>query len=191
MHGNQLIGRACAPVVEIVRAIGPDKLDAQTPCAEYDVRGLVNHLLFFGPSLEGAGRKAPTPPPAENESDVDLTKADDWAGDLVAQLERTAAAWSAPEAWEGTTSMVGPTPMPAPMIGGMVVGELVLHGWDLAQATDQRPVWDDDVLAFVHGELENTAQMGRKMGAYGPEVPVPADAPLLHRILGLAGRAAS
>lgn len=191
MHGYQLIGRACAPTVEIVRAITPDQLAAPTPCTEYDVRGLVNHLMFFGPSLEGAGRKVLTPPPAENESDVDLTEADDWPGDLAAQLGRTAAAWSGPEAWQGTTSMLGTTQMPAPMIGGMVVGELVLHGWDLAQATGRRPAWDDDVLAFVHGNLENTAQMGREMGAYGPEVTVAADAPILHRVLGLAGRTGS
>ena len=31
-------------------------------------------------------------------------------------------------------------------------------------------------------------EQGRKMGLYGPEVAVPADAPTLDRILGLTGR---
>jgi uncharacterized protein (TIGR03086 family) len=70
----------------------------------------------------------------------------------------------------------------------MVVGEVVVHGWDLAMATGQQPVWDDEVLAFVHKELVANVQWGRDMGVYGPEVPVPEDAPLLDRILGLTGR---
>lgn len=189
MSGDQLIGRAVAPVVEIVRNIKPDQLDAPTPCTEYDVRKLIHHLLFWGPSLEGAGRKETVPSPAAAESDVDLTQGD-WAADLVAQLERATVAWSAPEAWQGTTHMGNPTEMPAAMVGGMVLGEMLVHGWDLAHATGQQSAWDNDVLEYVHREVETSAEMGREMGIYGPEVPVPvpADAPPLHRILGLTGR---
>ena len=106
----------------------------------------------------------------------------------MTQLERTTAAWSTPQAWQGTTDMAGSGEMPAPTIGGMVLGEVVVHGWDLAHATGQHPTWDDDVLAYLHREVEASAEMGRGMGIYGPEVAVPADAPLLHRILGLTGR---
>lgn len=187
MSGDQLIGRAAAPVVEIVRNIKPDQLDAPTPCSEYDVRKLIHHMLFWGPSLEGAAGKQTVPPPAQAEADLDLTQGD-WAADLVAQLERTAAAWSRPPAWHGSTHMGGPTELPAAMVGGMVLAELVVHGWDLGHATGQRPTWDNDVLDYVHREVENTAEMGREMGIYGPEVPVTADAQLLHRILGLTGR---
>jgi len=45
-----------------------------------------------------------------------------------------AEGWSVPEAWSGLTSMIGSDPMPGEMIGGMVLGELVVHGWDLARA---------------------------------------------------------
>lgn len=186
MSGDQLIRRAVAPVVEIVRNIKPDQLDAPTPCPEYDVRRLIHHLLFWGP-LEGAGRKETVPPPAAAESDVDLTQGD-WAADLVAQLERATVAWSAAEAWQSTTHMGNPTEIPAAMVGGMVLGEVLVHVWDLAHATGQQSAWDNDVLEYVHREVETSAEMGREMGIYGPEVPVPADAPLLHRILGLTGR---
>lgn len=187
MSGDQLIGRAVAPVVEVVRNINPDQLDAPTPCAEFDVRRLIHHLLFWLPSLAAAGHKEVVPPPAEAEPDVDLTGGD-WSADLVARLEGAAAAWSVPDAWAGTTSMGGPAEMPAETIGGMVLGEVLVHGWDLAQATGQQPAWDFDVLEYVHREVAATAGMGREMGIYGPEIPVPADAPLLQRILGLTGR---
>lgn len=187
MSGHHLITRAVLPVIDMVGNIKPDQLDAPTPCTEFDVRRVIHHLLFWGPSLEGAAHKRLVPPPAQAEPDVDLTGGD-WAAELVAQLERAAEAWSAPQAWQGVTRMGGPTELPAATIGGMVLTEVVVHGWDLGQATGQAPHWDDDVHAFVHREVEATAEMGRGMGIYGPEVPVPADAPLLHRTLGLTGR---
>jgi uncharacterized protein (TIGR03086 family) len=187
MSGDLLIARAVSPVVEIVHHVKPDQLDSPTPCTEFDVRALINHLLFWGPSLEAAGRKETLPPPAEFESAVDLA-AGDWAADLAAQLDRIAAAWAVPAAWQGTTCMGSPAEMPAGTIGGMVMTEIVVHGWDLAEGTGQQPSWDRDVLAFVHREVDANAQLGRDMGLYGPQVPIPAGASLLDRILGLTGR---
>lgn len=56
----------------VTRTITDDQLAQKTPCREYDVRALVNHLLFWGPSLAGGGRKMSVPQPATAESDVDL-----------------------------------------------------------------------------------------------------------------------
>ncbi len=187
MHEHLLIAAAAAPTVAIVGTIRADQLDAPTPCSEYDVRRLVNHLLFWGPSLEGAARKELVAPPAASDQDVDLTDSD-WRGRLQAQTDRLVIAWSEPDAWEGSTRMGGPMHLPAPMIGGMVLGELVVHGWDLACTTGQAPGWDDEVLTFVYQELEKTAEQGREMGVYGARVQVPDTAPVLSRILGLTGR---
>jgi uncharacterized protein (TIGR03086 family) len=187
MQPHSLVAAAAAPVIETVRGITPDQLDAQTPCTEYDVRGLLNHLLFWGPSLEGAGRKEAVPPPAGSDRDVQLVGTD-WAAQLEVRIDRIVAAWSDPRAWEGMTRLVGPTETPADMIGGMVLGELVVHGWDLTRATGGHPQWHDDVLEFTHDMVAKTAEQGREMGVYGPEVPVPETAPLLDRILGLTGR---
>jgi uncharacterized protein (TIGR03086 family) len=187
MHGHSLVTRAGAPAVAIVRSIDTGQLGAPTPCREYDVRALLNHLLFWGPSLAGAARDAAVMPPAATEREVDLTGGD-WADKLVAQIEQIAAAWSDPAAWAGTTRLGSPDPIPAALIGGMVLTELVVHGWDLARATGQRPEWDGELLEFVHDEVAKTAEYGRQLGSYGPEVPVPETAPLLDRNLGLTGR---
>ena len=74
--------------------------------------------------------------------------------------------------------------LPAPMICGMVLGELVVHGWDLARATGEEPEWDDEVLNFVYRELEVTAEQGREMGVYGDRVDVPAPHPCSRRSSG-------
>lgn len=173
MANAALTARAATPLVETIHNITPSQLSAQTPCAEYDVGKLVNHLLFWGPSLEGAALKESVAPPAETEAAVDLTRGE-WAVALQMQLQRITAAWSEPGAWQGLTRMGGPMDMPASLIGGTVIGELVVHGWDLARATDQHPAWDEDLLRYVHEEVANSAEQGRQMGIYGPEVTVPA-----------------
>lgn len=181
------LSTAAESMAAIVRGITPDQLANATPCAEYDVRALVNHLLFWGPSLEAAGRKEVVPPPAAAESDVDLTDGD-WATTLTTDLSLLTETWSAPQAWEGVTRVVGPTETPAPVIGGMIVCELAIHGWDLASATGQTLSLDGDLLAYLHEEVAAGAEQGRQMGVYGPEVVVPTGAPTLDRVLGLTGR---
>jgi len=65
--------------------------------------------------------------------------------------------------------------LPASTVGGMVLGELVIHGWDLARATGQEPRWADDVGQATHQEILSTAEQGRQMGIYGPAITVPHD----------------
>lgn len=183
----QQLSSVAEAMAAIVGGISSDQLTAPTPCVEYDVRGLVHHLLFWGPSLEGAGRRENVPPPAPAEPDVDLTSGD-WRGDLLTQLTRIARSWAPASSWEGTTYMGRPIELPASLVGDMILGELVVHCWDLARATGQRLDLDEDLLTHVHGAMAPGVEQGREMGMYGPEVPIPADAPTLARIVGLTGR---
>ncbi|WP_367134709.1 maleylpyruvate isomerase N-terminal domain-containing protein [Saccharothrix sp. HUAS TT1] len=99
MFREHLIDRAVATALEFVRDIEPDQLGAPTPCAGFDVRNLVDHLLFRGPSTTAAAREERVPPPAAAGDDVDLTPGD-WAADLTARLLDHAAAWGEASAWE-------------------------------------------------------------------------------------------
>lgn len=184
MSNPLLMARAVAPVIGLVRGVTADQLALPTPCTEFDVRGVINHLLIWGPSLEGAARKeSVVPPPPE----TDLTTGD-WAGDLIRQLERNVAAWSDPAAWEGLTFMAGPSQIPAEMVGGMGLCELLVHGWDLARGTQQQPVWPDDVVAATYQVVAGMAEQGRQAGVFGPEVTVPPSASEFDRMIGLTGR---
>ncbi|MGW6423762.1 TIGR03086 family metal-binding protein [Nocardia sp. NPDC055053] len=187
MSETERVARAAEPLSNLLHTITPDCLAAPTPCTEFDVRALLNHLLFWGPSLIGAARKEAIAPPAAAESEVDLTDSD-WAAALDTQLDDLATAWRNPDAWQGVTHMGGPMQLPAPLVGGMVVGELIVHTWDLARALGAAPQWDDDLLRYAYDETAATADQGRQMGIYGPEIPVAPDAPLLDRVLGLTGR---
>jgi uncharacterized protein (TIGR03086 family) len=178
---------AAEAMAAIARAITDDQLTNKTPCSEYDVGALVNHLLFWGPSLAGGGRKESVPQPAAAESHVSLPTAG-WRERLLAVLDDITSSWAPPHAWEGETTMGTPQTLPARVLGDMIVGELAVHGWDLAAATGQRLELPADLLTQLHDTILSGVEQGREMGMYGAEVAVPADAPTLDRILGLTGR---
>ncbi len=179
-----LMADAAAPFATIVPAASRIPLAAPTPCAGWDLRALVDHLLRWSPVLAAAGTRAGAPPAAV---DADLVTAG-WPAALVDAVAGVARAWSVPVAWEGTVSMGGPEPLPAGMVGGMALGELVVHGWDLARTAGVDVDWPQPVAAAALEAVAGMAAQGRDMGVFGPEVPVPADAPTLHRAVGLAGR---
>jgi uncharacterized protein (TIGR03086 family) len=175
MREHELIALAAPPTLAVARAIRPEQLTAPTPCAEYDVQGLIDHMVHWGPSLARASRHSDGVPRPGGDP-------------LERQIELVVAGWSVPDAWQGMTTMGGPHEMPARMIGAMAIGEVVVHGWDLARATGQQVSWDATLLDFLYDEVAKTAELGREMQAYGAEVPVPRTAPVLDRMLGLTGR---
>jgi uncharacterized protein (TIGR03086 family) len=178
MQEHAFIALAAPPTVAVIRAIRPEQFHAPTPCGDFDVQGLIEHMLEYGPGLARASRNSDGEAPPDGDP-VDR---------LQRQIDQLVAAWSVPAAWLGTTSMGGPMELPAQMIGAMAIGEIVVHGWDLARATGQQVAWDPALLDFLHEEVAKTAALGREIQAYGPEVPVPQTATPLDRMLGLTGR---
>jgi uncharacterized protein (TIGR03086 family) len=187
MDEPELIAAATARATAVARAIRPDQLDLPTPCGEWDVRRLVNHLVYWaGIVSERMARKEPMPTEAEVTEDTDHT-AGDFAGRFAEHAGQAARAWAEPGALKGPTEMAG-TSMPAEQAAALMLGELVVHGWDLAVATGQAYDCAPDVAERMVAVLAGIAPMGRSYGVFGDEVPVPGDARALDRALGLSGR---
>ncbi|EOD68267.1 TIGR03086 family metal-binding protein [Amycolatopsis vancoresmycina] len=180
----ELVRPAAAEFLRIVRAV-PD-LTAPTPCAGYDVRGLLNHLLYWGPWLVAAGRRESPPSPSGGEAEAALVT-DDWRAALEKQTETLVDVFETPSAWTGTTAL-GTAELPAAVVGDMVLGEFVLHGWDLARASGQALDCDPAAATAVYESAVAMGEQARSMGVYGPAVAVAEDAPPLARALGAAGR---
>jgi uncharacterized protein (TIGR03086 family) len=179
-------GLAAGPL----RRVRPDLLTAATPCPDYDVRALIDHLAWGAVLSQRAATRTAfehdwsslTPAPF-----LDGVPVEQWAALVPAELDTAADAWADPAAWEGNT-MMGATPMPAAVVGPMMLAEFVLHGWDLARAIGVPYDVPAELGEVTLSAVQPLAQMGRDGGWYGPEVPVPADAPAFDRALGLAGR---
>ncbi|QFU85763.1 TIGR03086 family metal-binding protein [Amycolatopsis sp. YIM 10] len=182
---SELLPLAADRFTGIVRAIEPGELGAPTPCADYDVRALLGHLLYWGPFLLAGARRSTPPEAGDGEAGVEL--GEDWAARLEAQTADLVEAFGRPGAREGMAAF-GSSELPAPMLYGMVFGELVVHGWDLARATGRPFDVEPEVAAALYEDIAANAETARQMKVYGPEVPVPASAPMLDRLLGLTGR---
>ena len=63
--------------------------------------------------------------------------------------------------------------MPARSLGEMALIEVLLHGWDVARATDQQVDVSDALGAELLRCVAETADLGRQVGAYGTKVPLP------------------
>ncbi|MEZ7158396.1 TIGR03086 family metal-binding protein [Streptomyces althioticus] len=180
------------PQTRIVARLAEGVTDAQlaggTPCPQYAVRHLLGHLLGLAVAFRDAGRKdfgvTTDTDPQETLPDVGPA----WRAELPKALGELAEAWRDPAAWTGMTR-AGGIDMPAEVTAAVALDELVIHGWDLARATGQPYTPDPAALESAHAFLLAAAEEDdRGGGIFGPVVPVPADAPLLDRTIGLSGR---
>lgn len=180
---SELLERAASRTVPVVRRITDDQLAAPTPCGSYDVRELTGHLHMVVVNFRRLAAK----------EDADFGKAPialegDWRDDFAAEVAGLVAAWSAPDAEEGTA---GAMAMPARTVGVMALGDLTVHGWELARATGQPypgSELGDSVLEALDTQYAQLVPTARKMGVFGEPVPVGEDAGPFERLLGLVGR---
>lgn len=187
MNQTALMTEAAAVTVDLARGVKPDQFDATTPCSEYNVRALANHLSWVALISAHAARKLPHPTDGSHDRDADHTDGD-WATRFAKQVDDLLAAWAGSGAWQGVTTLGSPREFPAEMAGAITLCDLVLHGWDLARATGQPFHCSVDVAEATYQVVAGMAEQGRTMGAFGAEVPVPASAPALDRALGISGR---
>ncbi|MFE2496777.1 TIGR03086 family metal-binding protein [Streptomyces scopuliridis] len=108
-----------------------------------------------------------------------------WRDRFADETVRLIAAWDAPGAEEGTSGAMG---MPARTVGAMVVGDLAVHGWDLARATAQPYEPDAALVGMLGAEFGALAPTARKMGVFGEPVPVGEDAGPFEALLAMTGR---
>jgi uncharacterized protein (TIGR03086 family) len=86
--------------------------------------------------------------------------AEGWANHFDDEARAAMVGWAQPAAWEDTVSL-GDMQMPAPMVATMLVSDLAIHGWDLAQATGQNYRCEEDVA-------EVTCRVYHRHGRAGP-----------------------
>ncbi|MFD7090602.1 TIGR03086 family metal-binding protein [Streptomyces sp. NPDC059896] len=177
---SKLLEVAADRTVTVVRNITDDQLTAPTPCAEYDVHALVDHLFQVIVNFQALAAKKDSDFGAAPEH---LTGA--WRDRFADETVRLVEAWGAPGAEEGTSGALG---MPARTVGVMVVGDLAVHGWDLARATGQPYEPDAALVGLLGTEFGELAPTARKMGVFGEPVAVGEDAGPFEALLGATGR---
>jgi uncharacterized protein (TIGR03086 family) len=181
----ELHARALNATGRIVDGVAADRWHAATPCAGWDARGLVNHLvagnlwaaeLAAGGTIEGAGSRL----------DGDLLGGDPAAAYAVS-ASAAAAVFRRPGALDAPCA-VSYGPVPGSVYAGHRFLDVLVHGWDLAVATGQDHALDPELMQACQQIIEPQLDAFRSAGALAPQVAVPADARAQTRFLALLGR---
>ena len=180
--------RALDQVYPLVAAIHPRQWPDRTPCTDWSVRDLLNHVVsenLWVPELV-AGK---TIPEVGSRFDGDVLGRDPLTA-FRASAKAAAAAFESPGALSRPVA-ISYGPVPGSVLAGHRLLDVVVHGWDLATATGQSNHLDPEVVQAVWELVVEPERRGlRESGVFGEEVPVPADADLQTRLLGVLGRRA-
>jgi uncharacterized protein (TIGR03086 family) len=178
---------AARRMADLVLAVPDAALTDPTPCPDYTLGDLIEHVGGCAVAFADAARKVG----GEAASPGDASRLEEgWRTRIASDLRGMADAWNDPQAWDGMTK-VGGVEMPAEMIGRVGLDELVVHGWDVAQAMRQPYDMDPASLEACLGFLEPMAapEMAEQRGTvFGPVVEVADGSALLDRVIGLSGR---
>jgi uncharacterized protein (TIGR03086 family) len=173
-----------------VAAVGPGQWANQSPCADWLARDVVGHIVeMHGVMLRPLGLDLSPAPSIDTDPLAAFRSA---RADIEAVLTAPALAGV-----ESTTP--GGVQTVAEHIDGVVSADMVLHGWDLARATGQDETIDPQEVEQMWAEnqavpdammakLRTPGAFGPGIVVFGPEVKVPAEAPLQDRLLGFIGR---
>lgn len=179
-----LYRRSQAEFTDRVRRIRPGQWAAATPCRDWDVRALVNHIvgeeLWVVPLFDGA-----TIAEVGDRFDGDLL-----GGDPVQVADEAADAAAATVAEPGALTRTvhlsfGDTP--ATEYVRQLLADHLVHAWDLAVAIGAEPKLDPEAVASCAAWFTGREELYRQAGVIGARVPVP-DGDEQARLIGAFGR---
>ncbi|HEY2194393.1 MAG TPA: TIGR03086 family metal-binding protein [Actinomycetospora sp.] len=172
--------RAFEAAATIVDAIPADRRDAPSPCTDWTVADVVEHVIDG--NLAVARSLGP-----------ELADAPEVDGSLGPRFRSSAAALvaalGAPDVLAGTVTVPFGT-VPGPVAVQLRTIEALVHGWDVAVASGQDPTVLPDDLAEAGIAFSGSvfATRDRSELPFGPAVPVDDDSPAIDRLAGLLGR---
>jgi uncharacterized protein (TIGR03086 family) len=180
---------ATSTLARLVEGVSEDQLTARTPCTETTLGALLDHVDGLSLAFTAAATKTPLPAGSRGPSADASRLGADWRSRIPERLATLAAVWRDQDAWTGMTQ-AGGVDLPGEVAGVVALDEVVVHGWDIAVSSGQGFTCEPELLEAVWGFVQPTVAQNPEgtPGLFGPPVSVPADAPLLDRLLGLTGR---
>jgi uncharacterized protein (TIGR03086 family) len=174
---------------QLVRAVPAEQWELPTPCGDWTVRQLLNHLVGGSRLTTRVLRGEPLPPLDQlGRRGQQDQLGDDPAGAHDRAAQELLEALRAPGVLDRAHTLPVGT-LPGPAVVHLRTVETLVHGWDLARATGQPAPFPDELaepeLAFSRGLLERLPE-GRQ--PFGASRPVGDDAPAIDRLAALLGR---
>lgn len=170
-------------LAHLLSTVAPEQDKLSTPCDDFDVMSLRRHLLgwlgYFDAALND--------PLGDERPDPSAYAGPDGPAPAIHQL--TVTLEGGEPATDVKVPLLGGT-YPYDVVIGLLMVEMIGHGWDLARATGQP--WEpaaeicEHALTVLRGIVQPEYR-GPGM-PFGPEIAVSADAPALERFVAFTGR---
>jgi uncharacterized protein (TIGR03086 family) len=180
--------RACQRFVEYVLRIQPGQWLAPTPCSDWNVRALVDHVVrwnTFVPEFLAGRSLADMVAPFERD-----ILGEDAAAAAAAAVQQAVAAFGAPGALEKIVHHPFGE-LPGAQVLYLRLFDNTIHAWDLARALSIDASIEPAVAELLYGASLAQRELIRASGHFGPaEVWVNEDMDTQSRLLGLLGRKA-
>ncbi len=180
--------RAVTGFQKKVQAVGDHQWGSPTPCTEWNVHALVNHVV---------GELRWIPPLLAGRTIAEV--GDQLAGDLLGDEPQRAWSAAAHEAIEAArqpgamerTAHLSFGDRRADAYLSEVATDLVIHTWDLARGIGADDRLDPGLIGFAHSTIRPQVEAWRAAGAFAPAVAVPPGADPQTQFLALVGRSAT
>jgi uncharacterized protein (TIGR03086 family) len=151
-----------------------DKMDRQTPCDDWNVRSLLNHMLdtqrYFTGTARGEDVSLPSPTPPRLVGENPVPTFEKGRSDLIRALGEP-----------GVLEKTAPAP-------GIAFADQLLHGWDLAQGTGQDSTMPEGLPAVAYQLIHGRFTDEQREGLFKPAITVPASASPQVKLLAYTGR---
>jgi uncharacterized protein (TIGR03086 family) len=182
---TELHRRALEDTRSVVAGIDRAQWADPSPCAGWDVRALLNHVVsgnLWAAEL-GSGR---TIEEVGNRLDGDVL-GDDALAAYDISADAAAATFEAPGALDAPCA-VSYGPVPGSVYAGHRFIDVLIHGWDLATATGQDATLDPELVDAAYRLLQDQADMVRASGMFGEDILVPIGVGPQTQLLAFIGR---
>lgn len=171
----------------VVGGIAPDQLDNPSPCDEWTVRDVLNHITSGATMFAVCVRDGSIGDEQMVALMTEDNLGDDYQGAFRAASADAIAAFQEPGAVDRMVTLPFGT-MPAGIAINIAVFDVAIHTWDLAHATGQQMQLDGETLSTAYELAQAMIPDMRANGVIGEEVDVASEAPLEDRLAALAGR---
>jgi uncharacterized protein (TIGR03086 family) len=162
----------------VIAGVRPEHLDVGTPCAEWSVRELLEHMIGV---VDGIGHAVAGDEPTA------FALGDDAAAQFAASSTASMTAWRSPGALDRMIDS-RPGPMPGRLLAGINLLDTATHTWDLAVATGQPPELPEPVAVAALEASEEIVTAELRQGRFGPARAVPDGASPTDRLTAYLGR---
>jgi uncharacterized protein (TIGR03086 family) len=179
----ELLDGVLAKTGGIIANVRPDQLEGPTPCPDYSVGQLVDHIVGWVQVFAGAASGEPF------DGDPSAYRAgDDPSREFVEAARNLSTGWRELGLDRSVRLVSGE--LPGQMVFNMTLMEYMAHGWDLAKATGQQiPFTDKEASEVLVRAKATLPEQYRGEGkSFGVIVEVPADASSVDCFVGFMGR---